>query len=157
MGISSDLWVSVSPYSFRGGPLFTLDAKGRITIPSRHREQLMEREKGQMMVSKSRARCLSLFPRSVWDEFEADLRRLPAKDDPWVRVYVGSAVEVELDAASRVLVPPELREWAGLERDVIVMGLFDKFELWDKARYEAIETTEMAAGPPEVLQSRVRG
>ena len=99
---------------------------------------------GQMMVSKSHVRCLSLFPRPVWDQFEARLNALPASADGLRRLYVGSATEVAIDSGSRVLLPPELREWAGLEREVVFMGMGNRFELWDKARYDAHEAQVLA-------------
>ena len=117
----------------------TLDGKGRITVPARYRDVLMTAVNGQMMVSKTTVRCLTLFPRPVWDRFEAKLNALPAKADGLRRLYIGSATEAVIDGASRVLLPPELRAWAGLERDVVFMGMGNRFELWDKAAYEAHE------------------
>lgn len=137
--------------------MLVLDAKGRLTVPSRHRDVLMATVNGQMMISKNPARCLTLYPRPVWDAFEAELLRLPMKDEAWRRLFIGSAVDVEIDSGSRVLVPPELREWAGLERDVVFMGVGEKFELWDKARYEAGEALTIAGGLPEALQNKVPG
>lgn len=135
--------------------MLTLDAKGRVTVPSRWRDVLVSTVGGQMVVAKNPARCLTLYPRPVWDAFEAELARLPMKDEGWRRLYIGSATEVEIDAASRVLVPPELRAWAGLEREVMFMGVGDKFELWDKARYESVEALVIAGGLPEALQNKV--
>jgi MraZ protein len=135
--------------------VLTLDAKGRITVPARYRDALMSAVEGQMVIAKNPARCLNLYPKPVWDAFEADLLRLPMKDDGWRRLYIGSATDVEIDAGSRVLVPPELRHWAGLERDVVFMGVGDRFELWDKSRYEAGEAVTIAAGLPEALQNKV--
>jgi MraZ protein len=129
----------VSSFGFKGGPLLTLDGKGRVTVPARWRDTLMSAVGGQMMVSKSHVRCLSLFPRPVWDQFEDRLNALPASADGLRRLYIGSATEVSIDGASRVLLPPELRVWAGLEREVVFMGLGNRFELWDKARYDAHE------------------
>ena len=129
----------MSSFGFKGGPVLTLDGKGRITVPARWRDALMSAVEGQMMVSKSHVRCLSLFPRPVWDQFETRLNALPASADGLRRLYIGSATEAVIDGASRVLLPPELRAWAGLEREVVFMGLGNRFELWDKARYEAHE------------------
>lgn len=143
--------------AFRGGPVLTLDAKGRISVPSRWRDLLMATVDGRLMIAKDPARCLTVYPRPIWDAFEAQLVQLTMKDDNWRRLYLGSATEVEIDSASRVLVPPELRSWAGLERDVIFMGVGDRLELWDKARYEATEAMTIASGAPESLQNRVRG
>lgn len=135
--------------------MLTLDAKGRITVPARYRDVLMSTVNGLMVVSKNHAGSLTLFPKPVWDAFEAELIRLPMKHEGWRRLYIGSATDVEIDGASRVLVPPELRSWAGLEREVVFMGVGDKFELWDKARYEAGEALTIAAGLPEELQNKV--
>ena len=68
---------------------------------------------------------------------------------------LGGRADVEIDGASRVLVPPELRSWAGLERDVKFMGVGSNFELWDTARYEAREAEMIAGGRPEVLRNMV--
>nr|WP_206026584.1 division/cell wall cluster transcriptional repressor MraZ [Rubrivivax benzoatilyticus] len=151
------MWGFVAAFAFRGGPVLTLDAKGRVTVPARWRDVLMSTVQGQMVVAKNHAGCLTLYPRPVWDAFEAELVRLPLKYEGWRRVFIGSATEVEIDAASRVLVPPELRAWAGLEREVVFMGVGDKFELWDKARYEAAEAQTIASGMPEELQNQVAG
>ncbi|MFZ4650148.1 MAG: division/cell wall cluster transcriptional repressor MraZ [Rubrivivax sp.] len=134
----------MSVFAFKGGPVLTLDGKGRLTVPARYRELLMSAVDGQMMVSKSHVRCLSLFPRPVWDQFEARLNALPASADGLRRLYVGSATEVAIDSGSRVLLPPELREWAALEREVVFMGMGNRFELWDKARYDAHEAQVLA-------------
>ena len=144
-------------FAFRGGPVLTLDAKGRITVPSRYRDVLMSTVNGEMVVSKNPARCLTLYPRPVWEAFETELSQLSMKHDGWRRLYIGSATDVEIDNASRVLLPPELREWAGLEREVVFMGVGDKFELWDKARYEAGEAVVIAGGLPDELQNKVSG
>ena len=136
---SAGKWVFVSAFAFKGGPVLTLDGKGRITVPARWRDVLVSAVQGQMMVSKSHVRCLSLFPRPVWDQFETRLNALPASADGLRRLYIGSATEATIDGASRLLLPPELRAWAGLEREVVFMGLGNRFELWDKARYDAHE------------------
>ena len=137
--------------------MLTLDAKGRVTVPSRWRDVLMSTVNGEMVICKNPARCLSLFPRPVYETFETEIARLPMKDEGWRRLYMGSATEVEIDSGARVLIPPELRAWAGLEREVLFMGVGDKFELWDKARYEAGEALIIAGGLPEPLQNRVTG
>ena len=157
MSRSRVLWGFVPSFAFRGGPVLTLDAKGRLTVPSRYRDVLMSTVEGKMVIAKNPAGCLTLYPKPVWDAFEADLAHLPMKHEGWRRLYIGSATDVEIDGGSRVLVPPELRAWAGLERDVLFMGVGDKFELWDKARYEAGEALVIAGGLPDELQNKVLG
>ena len=141
--------------TFRGGPVLTLDGKGRITVPARWRDELVEAVKGQLVVAKNVDGCLALYPASVWEQVEAQVLALPAQNDAWRRFFIGSATEVEIDTAARVLIPPELRLWAGLERDVKFMGVGPHFELWDMARYEARENEAMALGRPEALLNMV--
>jgi MraZ protein len=140
---------------FRGGPVLALDGKGRITVPARHREQLMALCEGQMIIAKNPDGCLSLYPLPVWVTFEAELLKQPVESDPWRRLYIGSATEVEIDSGARVLIPPELRSWACLEKDVKFMGVGSNFELWDSARYDAREVAAIAAGRPEAIRNLV--
>ena len=140
---------------FRGGPVLTLDVKGRITVPARWRDVLMATVQGQLMVAKNPDGCLSLYPLPVWEQFESSVLSLSTEDDAWRRFFVGSATEVEIDSASRVLIPPELRSWAGLEREVKFMGVGPNFELWHMARYETREAEVIARGRPEALRTLV--
>ena len=145
----------MSSLVFRGGPVLALDAKGRLTVPARYRDQLMEAVQGRMVISKNPSGCLALYPINVWEQFEATVLALPIEFEAWRGLYIGSATEVDIDSASRVLVPPELRVWAGLERDVKFMGVGPNFELWDTARYAAREAAAIAAGMPEALRQTV--
>ncbi len=140
---------------FRGGPVLTLDGKGRVTVPVRWRDMLVATVQGLLVVAKNPDGCLSLYPLPVWEQFEASLLSLTTEDEAWRRFFVGSATEVEIDSASRVLIPPELRSWAGLEREVKFMGVGPNFELWDMARYEAREAEVIARGRPEALRTLV--
>lgn len=140
---------------FRGGPVLTLDGKGRITVPARWRDVLMATVQGQMVVTKNPDGCLSLYPLPVWEAFENNVLALTTEDDAWRRFFIGSATEVELDGAARVLIPPELRAWAGLERDVKFMGVGAYFELWDSARHDAREAEALAKPRPDALRSLV--
>jgi MraZ protein len=135
--------------------VLALDGKGRITVPSRWRELLDTNFKGQLVVTKSPDGCLSLYPLPVWEQFETALMNLPVEDEAWRRFFVGSATELEIDSASRVLIPPELREWAGLEKDVKFMGVGTHFELWDAARHQAREAEALAKGRPDALRQLV--
>jgi len=135
--------------------VLTLDVKGRITVPARWRDMLVATVQGQLVVAKNPDGCLSLYPLPVWEQFEASLLSLTTEDEAWRRFFVGSATEVEIDGASRVLIPPELRSWAGLEREVKFMGVGPNFELWDMARYEAREAEVIARGRPEALRTLV--
>lgn len=141
--------------SFRGGPVLTLDGKGRLTVPARFRDVLMATVNGQMVVCKSPDGCLALYPLPVWEQFEAEMRAWPLELEGWRRLYVGSATDVEIDGGSRVLIPPELRSWAGFDREVKFMGVGAYFELWDSARYDEREARMLASERPEALRNLV--
>ena len=131
----------MSSFGFKGGPVMTLDAKGRLTVPAPFKDVLMPAEQGQLVICKGFERCLQVFPRSLWPGVEEMLAELPEDRQGAAikRLIIGSATDVIIDAASRISVAPELREWAGLERDVVFMGLGNYFELWDKSRRAADE------------------
>lgn len=145
----------MSAFSFRGGPVLTLDSKGRLTVPARYKEVLASTVNGQMVVAKNPDGCLSLFPLPVWEKFEAELLELPDEFVGWRRLFVGSATEVEIDSGSRVLIPPELRAWAGLDDKVKFMGVGGYFELWDIGRYDEREQKMLADGRPDALKNMV--
>ena len=135
--------------------MLTLDQKSRLTVPARYRELLVAEVNGQMVVTKNHDGCLSLFPLSVWEKYEAELNAMSSDFEGWRRLYIGSATDVDIDSAARVLIPAELRQWAGLERDVKFMGVGAYFELWDSARYDTREAALIAAGRPEALRNMV--
>jgi MraZ protein len=123
---------------FRGATQVTLDAKGRMVLPTRYRERIMERCQGQMVVTIDRDHCLLLFPLPEWEVLEAKLMRLPTLNEAsrrLQRLMVGHATDIELDAAGRLLLPPKLREFAKLDRDVVLVGQGARFELWNEARW----------------------
>lgn len=132
-----------------------VDDKGRVTVPSKFAMALKEAAAGQLVVAKSPDGCLSLYPLPVWEQFETDMRAWPLEMDGWRRLYVGSATDVEIDGSSRVHIPPELRKWAGLEREVKFMGVGAYFELWDSERYDQREAEMLAGARPETLQKSV--
>jgi MraZ protein len=122
----------------RGPDNLTVDAKGRMPLPSRHRELIQELCQGQLFVTLDRDRCLLIYPKPVWLEVEAKITSLPdtnAYAKKLKRLMVGNATEVELDSANRILIKPLLRQYAGIEKKVVLMGQGSKFELWDEARY----------------------
>lgn len=133
--------------------MLTLDQKGRITVPARWREQLQQTVGGRLFVTKHPDGCLALYPPPVWEQLERAVLDLTSEDDPWRRLITGNSEEVEIDNAARVLVPPDLRRWAGLEREIKFMGVGTHFELWDLARYEVHEAQAIAKGRPEPLRN----
>lgn len=146
MALSGCGWEKVSEWVFRGTSALALDAKGRINVPVRHREPLLAACDGQLTLTRHPDGYLLIYPRPTWEKVEAELMALKAASDGWRRIFLGSAVDVEIDAASRLLVPPELRETAGLSKDVLLIGTGRRLELWDKQRHDAIEARVVAAG-----------
>jgi len=123
---------------FRGVNHLTLDAKGRMAMPSRYRDRLVQRCDGQMVVTVDPDHCLLLYPLPEWEEIERKLVRLPSLNPAarrLQRLLIGHATECELDSHGRILVPPPLREFAGLDRRVVLIGQGNKFELWDEATW----------------------
>lgn len=123
---------------FRGATQITLDAKGRLAIPARYRERLAARCNGQLICTVDQDHCLLLYPLPDWEEIERKLMRLSSFNKSTrrlQRLMVGYASELELDGNGRVLIPRELREFAALERDVMLIGQGNKFELWAEKRW----------------------
>ena len=129
-----------------------LDAKGRLTVPARHRDLLQALCAGQLTITRHPDGCLMVFPRPTWESFRDRVAALPMSAAGWKRVFLGNAQDVEIDAASRVLVAPELREAVGLVKDVQLRGMGSHFELWDAAAYKAHEDAVIASPLPEALQ-----
>jgi MraZ protein len=152
-----DLWDSaaVAELILDGGPILLLDGKGRVTIPTRSRDVLKALCEDKLTITKSLRRCLTIFPRPLYESFRAKILAWPMDNDDWRRLFIAGSAPVEIDSASRVLVPPELREWAGIEKDVYLFGMGQRFELWDKARYDAHEASVMASRAPEELRNMV--
>lgn len=145
-------WVFVADFHFQGTSALALDAKGRLTVPARHRELLTSLASGQLTLTKHPEGCLMVFPRPVWEGFRAKVEALPLSAAGWKRIFLGSAMDVEIDSGSRVLVSPELRAAAGLDHDVLLIGMGNHLELWDAQRYAAAEAKVLEQPMPEVLQ-----
>lgn len=133
----------------------TLDVKGRLNVPSRHRDALMASTNGQLTLTKHPVGCLLLFPRPAWENFRDKLLALPMSADGWRRVFIGSAVDVDIDSAGRLHVSPELRAAAGLVKDLLLLGMGQRLELWDAARYAAHEAQTMAGEMPDAIKDFV--
>ena len=119
---------------FRGATKVTLDAKGRLAIPTRYRDRILSRSNGELVVTVDRDYCLLIFPYPDWEEIERKLIRLPTMNKQarrLQRLMVGYATEMELDGNGRILISKELREFANLDRQAILLGQGKKFELWN--------------------------
>ena len=111
----------------------TIDVKGRLIVPTKFREQLGE----AFVIAKGNDGCLAIYTNEDWETFMKKIQALPANKDirTYVRTIVGSALPVETDKQGRILVPGNLREYAGLDKDVVLAGVIDKIEVWDKERW----------------------
>ena len=124
---------------FRGANKVTLDAKGRLAMPTRYREDITARSNGKLIATVDLSdRCLLIYPFPDWEEIERKLVRLPtlnAAARRLQRLMLGHATEIELDAHGRMLIPPKLREFASLDRQAMLIGQGSRFELWDEAHW----------------------
>ena len=119
---------------FRGLTALNLDTKGRLAIPTRYREQLQNLSAGRLIVTiDTEQRCLLLYPFNEWQVIEAKLAELPSFNAVARRVQrllIGHATELELDANGRFLLPAVLRDYAELQKKVMLVGQANKFEIW---------------------------
>ena len=145
---------------FRGVTQLALDAKGRLAIPARLREALAggpDDAERALVVTADPSRCLLVYPRATWEPIQARLMALSSFNEPirgLQRLLVGHADEVEMDGAGRILIPPPLRQYAGLDHRVVLVGQGNKFELWDDAKWQeqtARAITFPAGGLPAEL------
>lgn len=142
----------VANFVFQGASALTLDAKGRIAMPVRHREVLAAMGVDQLTLTKHPEGALMVFPRPAWEGFRDRLAALPMSMSGWKRVFLGNAIDVDIDATSRVLISPELRAAAGLTRDLMLLGMGSYFELWDAARYAEHEAQVLQSEMPDAIK-----
>ncbi len=143
---------------FRGVTALVLDAKGRLAIPTKYREALAG-PSGGLVVTADPSRCLLLFPRASWEPKQAQLMAMSSFDARirgLQRLLVGYADDVDVDAAGRILVSPELRRYANLDRRVVLVGQGQKLELWDEAQWE-VQTAQAITFPADGLPPELAG
>jgi mraZ protein len=162
-------WVKVGAYEeggarrrgavFRGVTHLALDNKGRLAIPAKHREALLARADGHMVLTADPSRCLLLYPFPEWEPIQKRLMALSSFNDKirgLQRLLVGHADDVELDGAGRILVPPALRQFAALDKRVVLVGQGNKFELWDEEQWQG-RTAQAVAFPAGGLPPELDG
>jgi MraZ protein len=124
---------------FRGRFEYTIDPKGRVNIPSRFREQLSDTGLETVVITNYSG-CLYAYPTGEWERIEQKLASkvssVNKKKNAFVRFFVGGAVEVAPDKQGRILIPPSLRSYAGLDREVVILGMPNRFEIWDRERWD---------------------
>ena len=148
---------------FRGINAVNIDEKGRFAVPTRYRERLkLDCDNHTVITIDTEERCLLLYPLSTWEEIEAKLSQLPSFNAGARRIQrllIGHATDVDIDNGGRVLLPSLLREYANLEKRLIVLGQGNKFELWVEATWQArrdswlSEKMDGGDGLPDELKS----
>lgn len=137
---------------FQGASSLSLDAKGRLSVPTRHRDVLTATAAGQITITKHPHGCLMVFPRGEWEKFRERLAALPMSAQWWKRIFLGNAMDCDMDGNGRVLISPELRAAAGLSKEAVLLGMGNHFELWDAQTYAAQEQAAMQADMPDVFK-----
>lgn len=139
---------------FRGSSNLTLDNKGRLVVPAKHRDVLLERCGGHLIVTAHPHGCLLVYPLPEWEVIEQKLEALPSIDPAVAdmqRLMNGKAQDTQMDAAGRLLVSPELRSYAKLEKDVVLSGMGKKFELWNQEILDTRLEAARNAPPPQLV------
>lgn len=136
---------------FQGSSALTLDAKGRISIPTRYRDALAEQAGGSLTLTRHPDGCLLVYPRPEWEKKREQIAAFPMTARALQRLLLGNAQDVEIDGSGRALIAPELRTAANMTRDVMLLGMGAHFELWDAAALARREAQDLAQGMPDVL------
>lgn len=126
---------------FMGEYLHTIDAKGRIIIPSKYRDDLGE----GFVVTLGLDGCLFIYPIKDWNDFVAELKKLPGNKEgrQLQRYFMSGACECEVDKQGRILLPNKLRQHANLNKDVVFVGVLNKVEVWSRERWESNSYEDM--------------
>ena len=124
---------------FQGATALNLDAKGRLAVPTRHRDGLLSAGSNKQVLTAHPHRCILLYPAPAWEPIRARIMSFSSFDAQaslWKRLLVGFAEEVELDASGRLLISPELRKFASFDKEVMMVGQGSHFEIWSQEAWE---------------------
>lgn len=144
---------------FRGATSLSLDAKSRLAVPTKHREALQLECAGNLVLTAHPHRCLLLYPQPAWEPIQSKLMALSSFDkqsSALQRLLVGFAEDVSLDSAGRVLVSPALRDYAGLSKEVMLVGQGSHFELWSMESWRH-QLEQVMQGDAFVMPSELEG
>ena len=148
MGLSGKKWVLVGFMEmFQGAVQLNLDSKGRLAIPAKHRDVLLSECAGSLVLTADVDGCLLVYPQNVWQPISEKLNKLSSfnqKSRALQRLLVGNAEDVQMDNAGRVLISPNLRNYAALDKRVMLVGQGSKFELWDEAKWQAQQAASLS-------------
>lgn len=140
---------------FQGASRLNLDGKGRMIVPTKHRDALKLQSEGKLTLTRDREGCLLMFPRPVWETKRVEIAAWSIELKPWQRMYLGNASDVDMDGGGRVLISPELRATVGLEAasTVMLLGMGSYFEIWEASAHERNEANTDAALLPDALKN----
>ena len=119
---------------FQGASQINLDVKGRLAVPVKHRDPLAAPSAGKLVLTAHPEGCLLLYPLQAWEPIRDKAMKFPSLDRTaslWKRLLIGFAEEMTLDNAGRILVSPELRQYAGIEKQIMLVGQGSHFEVWN--------------------------
>ncbi len=123
---------------FRGTSYHTIDPKGRFIIPARFRDVIKATGGDGIMITRMDD-CLFAYTQDQWGKLEQKILDLPQKDEAmrrFQRVFIGGAHDCRYDAQGRVLIPPSLKQYSGLEKDIVLVGVLNRFEIWSRENYD---------------------
>ncbi len=125
---------------FIGSFKYSIDAKGRVSIPAKLRKALNPEAKETFILTRGTAKCIDLYPLDVWDELTSEqlnkLNTFQSKHSMFIRMFLNQAAVEELDSQSRILIPRRLIEYAEIEKEVFILGVLKKIEIWNPEVYE---------------------
>ena len=124
---------------FQGASQINLDVKGRLAVPVKHRDPLASPSAGKLVLTAHPEGCLLLYPLQAWEPIRDKAMKFPSLDrtaSQWKRLLIGFAEDISLDAAGRILVSPELRKYAGIEKQIMFVGPGSHFEVWNLNAWE---------------------
>lgn len=141
---------------FRGSTQLSLDSKGRLAIPAKYRDELFDSCGGNIVVTADPSKCLLIYPQPAWEPIEKKLNSF-SSFNPQIRslqrLIIGNACDVEMDSSGRILISAPLRQFAGLQKEAMLIGQGEKFELWDKEQWDMqidMATVYKDGIPPEL-------
>ena len=138
-----------------GASAISLDGKNRLNMPARFRDALKAEANNQVTITRSLSGCLMVFPQPEWEKAREKIMALPQEAEEFQRLLLGFAMEVELDGTGRILISPELRKAANIDREVTLLGMGRYMQLWDTVALESRAASALASAqqgnvPPSV-------
>jgi len=132
---------------FKGQFLYSIDSKSRISIPAKLRKNLLPEAKDSFVLTQGIGKCIDVYPADYWETIEKRLNQLNQYDPnemKFIRMFLQHATDVEMDNQARVILPPYLLEFAGIEKEVLILGALQKIEIWNPQTFK-----DHSAGSPE--------